>query len=593
MWGLYGWTAFDPQAVKGEFRGFDEPDVALPWIQETRFPKPDRSAFSLRLWEDRLRQCQLYHGENERREWWLYGRFFPDTPPSPEQLEQWASRFSPEVPQDSLPQDGAFLFILLDKAAQKCWVANDRGGRIPFYYALQEGRLFFGPRLYPFKKVLTPKLDETALSSFLYNGYILPDRTLYDGVRLLPPASCLEATPGEVRTLPAWQPDPAPSAEQNWGKADWQALFENMGEGLREMAGPEEEPLGLFLSGGMDSRLVLGLIHDAFPKRPLHLISYGHQANREGYDVETAGRVAAALELPLEVISWEAKGLAATLENFCLHCEGNLDEFPAYFGGFEYLRQARNKSRFWCMGGHNMGIKKLGKLDLHGVLNRCDIFYPDQLTPLRHLLRRDARRELRERYYQSLAEILRKTPEASPAEQHGHLYYHVRRARFLGAHKMVQRSFVEVVEPLLSRRVLDQTQGMPPQLREGKAALLQVLEERYPQLATLPRSLGKNQMDWTALFQRDENFRGYVRDQFHSLPPAFEAHFRKNELEHFAQECMGQAGPLRQGAQRLRKWWVQARKWEKNPERRPALKGKEYRILFRLLVLRNWCERYL
>ena len=157
---------------------------------------------------------------------------------------------------------GMFAFAIWDRARRRLFLARDRIGIKPLYYALTERELLFASEI---KAILAarpgrPRFNEAVLPEFLATRFVAGEETFFHGIRKLPPGHVLEWSAAHgLRVRRYWRltvdPDeaPAPMAE----------------EAGRVRAGLEaavrshlmsDVPLGLFLSGGLDSSGLAGLM---------------------------------------------------------------------------------------------------------------------------------------------------------------------------------------------------------------------------------------------------------------------------------------------------------------------------------------------
>lgn len=161
---------------------------------------------------------------------------------------------------------GMFAFGLWDAARQRLWLVRDRVGKKPLYYASEGGRLTFASEL----KALTAdpafsrRIDRTALGLYLRWGYVPAPLSIYQQVRKLPPAHYLVAEAGQTSVHRYWDPlHCLTPASEGAGSMDEQAAEARLDELLglavaqRRIA---DVPLGAFLSGGIDSSLIVALM---------------------------------------------------------------------------------------------------------------------------------------------------------------------------------------------------------------------------------------------------------------------------------------------------------------------------------------------
>ena len=155
---------------------------------------------------------------------------------------------------------GMFVFALWDQRKQRMMLARDRVGKKPLYYLADAGRLVFGSEI---KAVLAAggvgrDLDLAALSDYLSLLYVPSPKTIFAAVRKLPPAHVAIIDSTSVRVEPYWDLPFAPHHE-----LDEERMTETIVELLREatrLRMISEVPLGAFLSGGIDSSAVVGLM---------------------------------------------------------------------------------------------------------------------------------------------------------------------------------------------------------------------------------------------------------------------------------------------------------------------------------------------
>lgn len=158
---------------------------------------------------------------------------------------------------------GMFAFALWDRNQQTFFLARDRLGVKPMYYALlDDGTLLFGSEL---KSILAHgglrrDIDPLAVEEYFALGYVAEPRTIFKQAQKLPPAHTLTIRRGQrvPEPVPYW--DVHFTLDNPISEADAQAeLVQRLREAtrLRMIA---EVPLGAFLSGGVDSSAVVALM---------------------------------------------------------------------------------------------------------------------------------------------------------------------------------------------------------------------------------------------------------------------------------------------------------------------------------------------
>jgi asparagine synthase (glutamine-hydrolysing) len=157
-----------------------------------------------------------------------------------------------------------FAFALWDDRHRRLWLVRDRLGKKPLYYSQYDGGLRFASELKAF--LVDPRFDRRvnpeALRLYLRYGYVPSPYTIYAGVSKLAPGHFLVAEGGEIAISRYWDPV-AVAAEPPVGiDSDAQSELESrlsLAVRQRQLA---DVPLGAFLSGGIDSSLVVALLQE-------------------------------------------------------------------------------------------------------------------------------------------------------------------------------------------------------------------------------------------------------------------------------------------------------------------------------------------
>ncbi|MBI3088124.1 MAG: asparagine synthase (glutamine-hydrolyzing) [Candidatus Omnitrophica bacterium] len=171
---------------------------------------------------------------------------------------------------------GMFAFALWDVARRKLVLARDRLGIKPLYYTHQHGHFVFASELKALLQhpVVERRLSLEGVDSYVTYGYIPAPRTPFAEIHKLPPATILTVQAGRV------------SQERYWGLSYTEKLtvtFEEAAQGfverLREAVQQHlisDVPLGAFLSGGMDSSVMVALMSEV-SRRPVKTFSIGYE----------------------------------------------------------------------------------------------------------------------------------------------------------------------------------------------------------------------------------------------------------------------------------------------------------------------------
>jgi asparagine synthase (glutamine-hydrolysing) len=184
--------------------------------------------------------------------------------------------------------NGMFAFAIHERDTGRLVLGRDRLGIKPLYLGDAPGRIRFASTLPALAAggELDTSIDPVALHHYLTFHSVVPaPRTVLNGVRKLPPATVLtiEADGAQEETN-YWEPDFTRDPDQaDWTERDWEdAVLETLRRSVERRL-VADVPVGVLLSGGLDSSLVVGLLSEA-GQHGLETFSIGFEAvgGREG-----------------------------------------------------------------------------------------------------------------------------------------------------------------------------------------------------------------------------------------------------------------------------------------------------------------------
>ncbi|WP_354700883.1 Asparagine synthetase [glutamine-hydrolyzing] 1 [Paraconexibacter sp. AEG42_29] len=161
---------------------------------------------------------------------------------------------------------GMFAFALVDHASGRVTLVRDRLGVKPLYLApLPDGGLRFGSTLPALVAGggLDTSVDPVALHHYLSLHAIVPaPRTILNGVRKLPPATVMHVEADGRRTERRWWDPPftRDDARADWSAEDWRDAVQDATRVAVRRRMVADVPVGILLSGGLDSSLIVGLL---------------------------------------------------------------------------------------------------------------------------------------------------------------------------------------------------------------------------------------------------------------------------------------------------------------------------------------------
>src|SRR6202167_706476 len=172
---------------------------------------------------------------------------------------------------------GMFAFAIWNRNTRTLFIARDRLGIKPLYYKLTPERLLFGSEI---KALLAhggirPEFNRTALPEYLAFGYLSGEESFYAGIGKLLPGHAMTIGPdGRAEIRQYWDLDAsAPHASR--AESDYVQSYRELLEGAVQSHLMSDVPLGVFLSGGVDSSAVAALM-TKLRREPVETFSVGY-----------------------------------------------------------------------------------------------------------------------------------------------------------------------------------------------------------------------------------------------------------------------------------------------------------------------------
>jgi asparagine synthase (glutamine-hydrolysing) len=250
---------------------------------------------------------EIYNHLELRRELNAPWRGHSDTETLVEALAAWGL-------EAALPRlNGIFAFAALDTVAGKLYLVRDPFGVKPLYYAEQHGRFAFSSELKALAKLVSPRpaLNPAALRAFLTLRFVPSPQTLLQGIRRLPPGHVLErnVTSGTDRLRCYVRP----AQERYRGTLDEavEGYYALLSQAVKRQL-LSDVPVGIFLSGGVDSGLVAALAAEQRGALPSYTVGFG--AEHEACELDDAAETARLLGLEHHAVRVSAQGLWEAFE---------------------------------------------------------------------------------------------------------------------------------------------------------------------------------------------------------------------------------------------------------------------------------------
>lgn len=221
---------------------------------------------------------------------------------------------------------GMFAFAIYDSRKKQIFLARDRVGKKPLYYYV-DGKLFlFASELKAILKsdMVKKEINLPMLDFYLSIGYTPGSQTLFKGIHKLEPGKCLLLDEDcNINIKQYWDLDKIPVKNISYSDTCSilkEKLFESVK--IRLMS---EVPLGVFLSGGLDSSAIVALMSELTPSK-IKTFSIGYENEPESSELEYARIVSKRFKTEHYEFFLTPEGLFDSIDTFLEHSEEPLVE---------------------------------------------------------------------------------------------------------------------------------------------------------------------------------------------------------------------------------------------------------------------------
>jgi asparagine synthase (glutamine-hydrolysing) len=433
--------------------------------------------------------------------------------------------------------EGMFAFAIYDRRRRELFAARDRLGKKPLFYAVLGGALHFASEI---KSIaLSPawndSLDLGEIAGYLSLGYVLAPRTIFKHVHKLEPGHWLRLAGARIVTYKYWDVE---EFDTHVGSdAEIVAELESVvGAAVRERL-ESEVPLGAFLSGGIDSGLVVSFMADG-AHRPVQTTTVGfsdgghnelaaarltadafqtehHEDILEPHLADVLDPIVRAFDEPFAdasaIPTYYLSAMARRRVTVALSGDGGDEGFCGY--DFRYVphaveaairpwvhaaggrRAASWIGRRWPRAAWMPRPLRAGTLLQNIAGNDADAYYADlcflKPSDTRRLLGQDAGHDVTDTpAYQRVTEPYRRcrSTDAVQRAEYADLKVYLPNDVLVKVDRMSMQHGLEVRCPLLDRRVIELAFRIPAhrkfKLRQSKYFLRQLARRRLPRALT-------------------------------------------------------------------------------------------------------------
>jgi asparagine synthase (glutamine-hydrolysing) len=218
---------------------------------------------------------EIYNFQDIRKELEKKGHFFrskSDTEVILHAYEEWGVECLNHL-------RGMFAFAIWDSKLQRLFMARDRLGKKPLVYFSQNGHFAFASEIKALLQVpyIEKEVNEKALHHYLTYQYVPSPETIFEKIKKLPPAHyLLYDRLGNIKVERYWRLNFNSSHQNDTNVEDLKDRIRTELEESVKLRLISDVPLGAFLSGGVDSSLIVGIMAK-FSRQPIKTFSIGFE----------------------------------------------------------------------------------------------------------------------------------------------------------------------------------------------------------------------------------------------------------------------------------------------------------------------------
>jgi asparagine synthase (glutamine-hydrolysing) len=413
--------------------------------------------------------------------------------------------------------NGSFLVVVVDEERNSVLVANDRLATKPLFY-FDDGRaVYFSPEMKSLFLVpsLSRKLNLAAIADFLANGHFTREHTLIEGLKTMDKATVLEITSTGVTWHRYWEFNFEGSTEDRGHEYYREELAALLRQAVHRRL-QTDRTYGILLSGGYDSRSILGCYLEARNGRELHTISWGRAEDIPKGDCLIARRLAHRLGADHRFYKLSAEEVVKDFRDFVWLGEG-LTWFPESYQVFHRIREQQGVD-IVLRGDECFGYSHwLTVHDEHTMFRALDLRALCCISKYQKVLKPHYYDLLCEMDADAIRQRSARCEEKTTHNRKDFFYLDVRLKHFLNPLNYAKNFSLESFTPLLDYDILDFVSRLPTRYRLRKRLFRQTVVEMFPLLYEEIAEI-QDIIDWAHAFRQSSELGNYVYRELLEAP---------------------------------------------------------------------------
>lgn len=411
----------------------------------------------------------------------MHGEIYNDEATDRSQLEFIYEQYQKYGADFALNLNGSFVIAIIDEVKDTVVITSDRTASKPFFYFIDSPTIYFAPEIKALLLIpsLTKTLNQAAIANFLACGSFINGEMLIEGIKVLDNASVMEITSTGISLHKYWQLAYAEEPEDKGVEYYQDILSGLLRKAIHRYIRTKHE-YGILLSGGYDSRGLLGYYIDEKGNQDVNTISWGAKEDTPQSDCAIAKKVANELGIKHRFYELKAHEIIHNLYDFIFLSDGLTDAFTNYPESLKIFQKIRDEE----------GIQIIIRGDevFGGYISWDDVslFHIMNIRSLSDMPR--YKKILKEPYFNSFSELNSRTLKAISAKYQAtniqnrvDFFYLDQRIKYYHGYLNYFKSMgVELRNPFLDNDIMDFTSTIPPKYRLHKNLYIKTIVSVFP-----------------------------------------------------------------------------------------------------------------
>jgi asparagine synthase (glutamine-hydrolysing) len=382
--------------------------------------------------------------------------------------------------------NGNFTLFIYHKKEKSLLIANDRMGLRPLYYFSHNGRLCFSSEV---KALLADdefpgKCNFQSVIDLLTYEYVLEDQTLVENIFVFPYASTafIKTDAEEIKPKRYWDFNYQLENQPELTDGYMDKFLQVFKQAVDRTLDSPYAPVGLPLSGGLDSRLIAAVIDKKY--FPLHTFTFGESGCE---DVKYAQRISHIIGGRHHYIPIKHAQLSSFFEKGVSYCDGMFTCLHYHYLNMTDELAEHVKVALDGIAGDVLPRRMYSFLEGKDASTAYKAYDSFQESVRQRIIKKEFSADLaaaRQRFYALFEDVTKKCP-ANPVD---YLNVTQRQRKFINYGKVGKRNYVEMRMPFLDYDFMDFCLTMPLAFRQNGELVKNVVRKYFPALSRVPKA---------------------------------------------------------------------------------------------------------